>query len=99
MAECTARLPHAHPASSAATLSCFVLCPCCQVPCRGRGQSPDPAAVNAAVWELRKVCPDTSGQTDPLQCMLQHSMVVSALAAVQGPLSWGMSMSWVSTLR
>lgn len=25
-----------------------------QVPCRGRGESPDPLAVNIAVWEIRK---------------------------------------------
>lgn len=25
-----------------------------QVPCRGRGQSPTPLAVNMAVWEIRK---------------------------------------------
>lgn len=25
-----------------------------QVPCRGRGESPDPLAVNMAVWEIRK---------------------------------------------
>lgn len=25
-----------------------------QVPCRGRGESPDPVAVNMAVWEIRK---------------------------------------------
>jgi mRNA-capping enzyme len=31
---------------------------CCavllQIPCRGRGESPDPVAVNMAVWEIRK---------------------------------------------
>lgn len=27
---------------------------CHQVPCRGRGESPDPLAVNMAVWEMRK---------------------------------------------
>jgi len=27
---------------------------CMQVPCRGRGQSPNPLAVNMAVWEIRK---------------------------------------------
>lgn len=25
-----------------------------QVPCRGRGVSPEPLAVNMAVWEIRK---------------------------------------------
>lgn len=35
------------------SLCCF-LPPAPQIPCRGRGESPDPLAVNMAVWEIRK---------------------------------------------
>lgn len=36
------------------TLAAAVVCLLSQVPCKGRGESPDPLAVNMAVWEIRK---------------------------------------------
>jgi hypothetical protein len=34
--------------------TCTAVCLLRQVPCKGRGESPDPLAVNMAVWEIRK---------------------------------------------
>jgi hypothetical protein len=80
--------------------ACCVLSAAPQIPCRGRGESPDPLAVNMAVWEIRKALSsqpnlyilvhcthgfNRSGACRHQACLCLHARVTRGEAWLAGP--------------